>query len=54
MTEKVKPPTITPTHLPDSLLKSLSHEQIQRIGYFLFVQLSAQRDADIEFYEGGR
>lgn len=34
--------------LPDDLLRSLNHEQIQQVGYFLFSQLVKQRDASLK------
>lgn len=35
---------ITPGNLPSSILKALTHGQIQELGYWLFKQLVAQRD----------
>jgi len=34
--------------LPDDLLRSLTYEQIQQVGYFLFSQLVKQRDASLK------
>ncbi len=47
-----KAPLITPDNLPDDLLDSLSHEEIMAVGYFLFPQLTRQRDADHKYYTG--
>lgn len=47
-----KAPLITPDDLPSDLLKALSHEEIERVGYYLFPQLSKQRDADHKHYTG--
>jgi len=47
-----KAPLITPDDLPDDLLESLSHEEIAKVGYFMFPQLSKQRDADHKHYTG--
>lgn len=35
-------------NLPDDLLHSLTHEQIQQVGYFLFSQLVKQRDISLK------
>ena len=45
-----KAPLVTPDNLPDDLLKALTHEEIQKVGYFLFPQLTKQRDADHKHY----